>query len=242
MKRINMRDELSVQSAERFLKWIIFSARPLKIQELQAPLTLYEPYDDTEDLDEDALTDEEISLHCEGLVETEEDSNIVHFIHYTTQEYFDRVRQVEFPRGHIELATQTLQHFGQKVFAQTRGFKLDYSEKDMRWPLYDYCAFTWHHHVKLSRETSVIKEVLRSLNKFPRSLGRYELCEMPLSSPTLYGRSGMEAGVARISRRRFYTIASDQFPDCVLRGTIRFDRSGNKSGQVWAIPCRPESW
>lgn len=67
------------------LMWISHAKRPLTMIELQHALVVRE--DDT-DFDEDALISQRRILdYCNGLVEYEHDSGIVHLVHYTLEEY-----------------------------------------------------------------------------------------------------------------------------------------------------------
>jgi hypothetical protein len=76
--------------AEQVLSWTTYSQRPLTVRELQHALAV-EP--DEPELDEDNLSDiEELVSVCAGLVTVDQESGIVRLVHYTTQEYFERIR------------------------------------------------------------------------------------------------------------------------------------------------------
>jgi hypothetical protein len=87
MQRISDQNEDDANLARRLLSWLIYSVGPLTVVELQHALAI-EPGQDH--LDSDSLIDEEIILSvCAGIVTIEDESNLIRFIHYTTQEYLE---------------------------------------------------------------------------------------------------------------------------------------------------------
>ncbi|KFY95382.1 hypothetical protein V498_03381, partial [Pseudogymnoascus sp. VKM F-4517 (FW-2822)] len=91
IKRIEAQQEGCSELAKRVLTWISYAERPLTIEELRHALSV-NPGDT--DLDRDNFEDmEDIVSFCAGLVTVDDKSNIVRLIHYTTQEYFLRIRQ-----------------------------------------------------------------------------------------------------------------------------------------------------
>ena len=76
--------------ARRALSWIIYAQRPLTTKELCHAVSI-EPGDKA--LDGDDIYDvESVISVCAGLVTVDEESGIIRLVHYTTQEYFERVR------------------------------------------------------------------------------------------------------------------------------------------------------
>src|SRR5208282_2055603 len=56
------------------------------------------------EFDEEAIPDEEFLLSvCAGLVTIDHEGNIIRLVHYTTQEYFERVRESKFPDAEITI-------------------------------------------------------------------------------------------------------------------------------------------
>ncbi|KAJ7887644.1 ankyrin repeat-containing domain protein [Mycena olivaceomarginata] len=79
--------------------------RPLTVSELQTVLAI-EPY--TRRLDEENVLDIEIILAvCAGLVILDERRFVVRLVHYTTQEYLDKIQAERFPDTQTEI-TRTL--------------------------------------------------------------------------------------------------------------------------------------
>src|SRR5271154_2700548 len=94
------------ERAKSVLSWIIYALRPLTTGELCHALAV-EPGD--EELDEDNIPDiEDVVSVCAGLVTVDEESNIVRLVHYTTQEYFERVRLAWNPGAQEGIAVVTM--------------------------------------------------------------------------------------------------------------------------------------
>jgi hypothetical protein len=95
MLRIQSQDEEDAQFAERVLYWISYAYTPLTVVEIRHALAV-EAGD--ADIDEEALPDKDTLISvCAGLVTVDQESNIIRLVHYTTQEYFERIRMNRFP-------------------------------------------------------------------------------------------------------------------------------------------------
>jgi hypothetical protein len=76
--------------ARRALSWISYAQRLLTTKELCYALAI-EPGDKA--LNADNIYDvEDIISVCAGLVTVDEESSIIRLVHYTAQEYFERIR------------------------------------------------------------------------------------------------------------------------------------------------------
>ncbi|KAJ7028117.1 ankyrin repeat domain-containing protein [Mycena alexandri] len=105
MKHIGEQNEESRAIAHSTLTWVANAKRPLTVLEIQTALAV-EP--GTKSLDEDNILDMEIILSvCAGLVIVDEQLLVVRLVHYTTQEYLDRIQPQQFPDAHIQI-TRTL--------------------------------------------------------------------------------------------------------------------------------------
>ncbi|KAF2179748.1 hypothetical protein K469DRAFT_673892 [Zopfia rhizophila CBS 207.26] len=89
--------------ATRALSWITYAQRLLTTKELCHALAI-DPSDKA--LNSDNVSDvEDIISVCARLVTVDEESNIIRLVHYTTQEYFGRLRGAYIhSRGHVYLA------------------------------------------------------------------------------------------------------------------------------------------
>ncbi|KAI9770260.1 MAG: hypothetical protein M1840_003418 [Geoglossum simile] len=87
--------------------WIIHAKRQITTIELQHALAVEvcEPKLDKESFPQV----QDIVLVCAGLVTVDEESNIIHLVHYTPQEYFERTSNSWFPDAQIDI-TKSSRH------------------------------------------------------------------------------------------------------------------------------------
>ena len=116
LTRIERQDHEDVYLAKQILCWISFALRPLTVAEIQHAVAV-KPGDT--DLDEEALPDEELLVSvCAGLVTIDPESNIIRLVHYTTQEYFERIRMTMFPDAQTSIATTCLTYLSFDIFGE----------------------------------------------------------------------------------------------------------------------------
>ncbi|KAK3167680.1 hypothetical protein OEA41_010807 [Lepraria neglecta] len=89
MKRTHAQERDDVQLAKKILMWISCAIRPFTVLEIRHALVI-EP--DTRELDE-TVPDEDIVISvCAGLVTIDQETDDIRLVHYTTQEYLERLR------------------------------------------------------------------------------------------------------------------------------------------------------
>ncbi|KFZ14126.1 hypothetical protein V501_03384 [Pseudogymnoascus sp. VKM F-4519 (FW-2642)] len=87
--------------ARRVLSWITYAERQLTTKELSHALAVEV---DESELDEDNIPDiEDMISVCAGLVAVDEESDVIRLVHYTTQEYFERMREAWNPKAQEEI-------------------------------------------------------------------------------------------------------------------------------------------
>jgi hypothetical protein len=103
MKRINGQEEEFRDLAKQVLSWVTHTKRPLTTVELQHAVAVR---DGAVELDKDFVPDiEDLTSVCVGLVTIEEQSDIIRWIHYTTQEYIELTWTVWLPQAQVDIAT-----------------------------------------------------------------------------------------------------------------------------------------
>ncbi|KAJ7805046.1 hypothetical protein B0H14DRAFT_3773018, partial [Mycena olivaceomarginata] len=106
LKRIEEQNEENKKTARSILIWVANAKRPLKILEIQTALAV-EPGEKF--LDKDNILDMEIILSvCAGLVIIDEQLSALRLVHYTTQEYLDRIQLQQFPDAQTEITSTLL--------------------------------------------------------------------------------------------------------------------------------------
>jgi ankyrin repeat protein len=147
MNRIEGQDADSKQLAKQILSWITCSKRPLSTSELQCALAVEVG---EAELDEENLHQlEDMVLVCAGLVTVDEESSIIRLVHYTTQEYFERIQHDLFPIAESEIATICVTYLSFNVFKS--GYCQTDNEFEKRlqlYKLYDYASHNWGYHAR----------------------------------------------------------------------------------------------
>ncbi len=102
------------------------------------------------DMDEEALPDEDLLVSvCAGLVTIDRDSNVIRFVHYTTQEYFERNRVDRFRTALTEIVRTCLIYLSFNKFAD--GYCKTDKETEIRlreYPLLQYASQYWGDHAR----------------------------------------------------------------------------------------------
>jgi hypothetical protein len=133
--------------ARRALSWITYAQRPLTTKELGYAVSI-EPGDKA--LDSDDIYDIEVVISvCAGLIIVDEESNVIRLVHYTTQEYFERVRLGWNPGAQEQIAVACLTYLSFNTFrsgscADDKAFKQRLAES----AFFDYSAHYWSEHVR----------------------------------------------------------------------------------------------
>lgn len=131
--------------AKRVLSWITYAQRPLSTGELSHALAV--EVGDSE-LDMDNIPDvEDMISDCAGLVVVDDESNIIRLVHYTTQEYFERVRESWNPQAQQEIASICITCLSFDIFASgASASEIDLETRIAESPFYEYAAMNWATH------------------------------------------------------------------------------------------------
>lgn len=158
MKRIQGQIPGQVQMAQKVLSWITCAKQPLTITELQHALAVEVdmPY-----LDEENLPDpEDIISSCAGLVTVDRQSHIIRWIHYTTQEYFERSWTDWFPNAHQRAADICIAYLSYSAFetGMCNTYE-DYAIRLSDYPLFKYATQFWgvHYRAQQADEQSCLR-------------------------------------------------------------------------------------
>lgn len=148
--------------AKRVLIWISHARRPLTTIELRQALAV--ELDETE-IDEGNLHEmEEIVSFCEGLVIVDEKSDIISLVHYTAQEYLDRVSDIWMLNPHKEIAHVCLAYLSFNEFSSgSCNNDSDFEDRLSKNALLGYCANNWGNHVRDADDEDVDEAALEFL-------------------------------------------------------------------------------
>lgn len=151
MQRIYDQDRDDVQLAKRVLSWISYASRPISVVELQHALAV-EP--GRSNLDEDAIPPEDFLISvCAGLVTIDQESRIIRLVHYSAQEFLERIRATTFPAAPTEITLICLAYLSFDVFASGHcASNQELTSRIQENPLLGYAAIYWGNHARGSPE------------------------------------------------------------------------------------------
>jgi hypothetical protein len=147
VKRIDGQEEGFRELAKQVLSWVTHAKRPLTTAEIRYALAVR---DGAVKLDEDFVPEiEDLVSICAGLVTVDEQSDIIRWIHYTTQEYFERTWTLWVPHAQVDISRVCLTYLSFDTFES--GFCPTDEEFETRLELnilYDYAAQNWGHYAR----------------------------------------------------------------------------------------------
>ena len=159
MQRIKSQDKEDVDLAKRVLSWITCALEPLTIYQLQHALAIELG---SVAMDEESLPDEDLLVSvCAGLVTTDQESNVIRLVHFTTQIYFERIRCKEFPNASMEIAERCLTYLSFESFTLINQYMHEGQLREMeeKYPLIGYAVQHWGDHARGHSE-DIIKEMI----------------------------------------------------------------------------------
>lgn len=161
VKRIEAQLPEDSTLAKAILSWITYAQRPLITGELCHALAV-KPGD--EDLDKDNVPDiEDIILVCAGLVAVDEESNIIRLVHYTTQEYFEGIREKWNPGAQLEITSTCLTYLSfSPLSSGSSSSDEEFKRRLEQYVLLDYAARYWGLHIRTVQEQ--VSELVFSLS------------------------------------------------------------------------------
>jgi hypothetical protein len=146
IQRIDGQLDGDKERAKKVLSWITYARRPLTTTELCCALAVERG--ETE-LDPESIPDvEDLLSVCAGLVVVDRESAVIRLVHYTTQEYFERVRDTWNPYASLQIASTCLTYLSFHLF-ETGGCSSDedFEERLQESKFLDYAAKHWGEHV-----------------------------------------------------------------------------------------------
>ena len=144
MRRIERQHDDDRKIAESVLIWVAFAHRSLNVEELQQALAIQE---DGYDLrEEDFLDEEDFTAVCAGLISVEPITKVVRLVHYTTQEFFNKLEKSRFADAQCLMAESCIMYLSLESIERE---SYDYYKTSAGLPLvlYDYAQRYWANHI-----------------------------------------------------------------------------------------------
>src|ERR1700761_8285834 len=152
IKRIESQMSNQIELARKALLWIKDAQRSLTVEELRHALAV-KPGD--KELNQKSIPKIEVVVSvCAGLVTVDEKSNTVQLVHYTTQEYFERMQLGWHVGAQEEIAMACLTYLSFNTFrsgscASDEAFEQRIADN----VFFDYSVRHWSEHVRPVQRT-----------------------------------------------------------------------------------------
>ena len=149
IKRIEAQSEGDCNLAKRVLSWITYAKRPLTTAEICCALAV-EP-EETELHLESIPGIEDLLSVCAGLVVLDQESAVIRLVHYTTQEYFERISNAWIPGAQSQIATTCLTYLSFRTFRSgSCPTDEEFEERLQGNKFLNYAAKYWGEHARAS--------------------------------------------------------------------------------------------
>jgi hypothetical protein len=131
--------------AKKVLSWITYAKRPLTTMEMCCALAV--EIDEAE-LDPENIPDvEDLLSVCAGLVVVDQESDVIRLVHYTTQDYFERIRDSWDPGARLHIASTCLTYLSFSIFKTgSCSSNIEFQERLQENEFLDYAAKYWGEH------------------------------------------------------------------------------------------------
>ena len=157
--RILGQGEDNLELAKQVLGWIMNAKRPLTVVELQHAIAV--TIDDRQ-IDEtylfteaDLFSEGDLVFVCAGIVTVDPQSNVIRLVHYTTEEYFERLGEKELSLSQATMAKTCLTYIG------LTGIEGPCSNSELteirvgKWKFSQYAAQFWGLHTRGEAENDI---------------------------------------------------------------------------------------
>ncbi|KAI4094173.1 MAG: hypothetical protein LQ344_002427 [Seirophora lacunosa] len=164
-ERIDGQNEDDRELAHRALRWVAYAYEPLSVRMLEEALAI-DPQ--ANDLDPQASPPITLVLNaCAGLLITEEKTATVRLVHYTAQDYFDKLTTSRIHDAHTVLAGDCIAYLNAESIQSSRDGS-DWWGVNRIFPLFVYASTFLGLHAKAGREAGLTAEIDAYLLKDPR--------------------------------------------------------------------------
>lgn len=146
--------------ARRVLLWITYATRQLSIDELRAAIAI-DPKRQNVDLHDYLDDEDQIVSVCQGPVEVDQESRVVRLVHYTTQEYFEKIRDSWVPKGNLEISQSCIAYLSMDVFEHSqRDWETDLSTTIKQYTFLEYAGKNWGVHARTVRDKELQAKIM----------------------------------------------------------------------------------
>jgi hypothetical protein len=160
MERIGSQSPHRAELGRQALAWIVHGRGPFTTLQLQEILGVEIG---EHELDRDNCPDIDVMISaCAELVTIDDEKQIIRLVHYTTQEYFDRTRQIWFPNAQAMITAVCTTLLSFKVCESAEFLTKFYSLSlvSPRVWSHNYAVRHWAYHEKRAPSDAIVKMFL----------------------------------------------------------------------------------
>lgn len=167
MGRIFSQHKGAVNIAKKVLGWLTFAKEPLTTTTLQHALAV--AADSAKFNHEAVIEAEDLISVCAGIVIIDQQSGIIRMVHYTAQDYIERIRDSQLP-PQIDVARTCLTYLGFDIFDNPCLNRKSVEVRLKQYRLSRYAALYWADHTRGNAERETEPAIFRTFT----SLGKRE--------------------------------------------------------------------
>ncbi|RFU29298.1 hypothetical protein B7463_g7026, partial [Scytalidium lignicola] len=172
MTRISRQNHDSRTLAKTVLLWVIYAKRPPTVRELQHALAVREG--ETNLYVENIPGEDTLVSVCEGLVDVDKKSSIIHIVHDSAQVYLSRTQETWFPDVERYITTICVTYLLLDSFKTGFCFTdTEFEERLRMHVFYSYAATYWGHHAREASEQPR-ELILKFLQSDAKLFGSYQ--------------------------------------------------------------------
>lgn len=200
VERINTQNADDSALAWKVLGWILHSAQPLTVIELQHALAV-EPGDSY--LDEDSITGEELLTSvCGGIVTIQSESTTIGLVHLSTQGYLMKNSKKLFPETEKDMVQSCIDYLSLDEFSSGPcDLGQAMQRRRQNYPLYSYASRHWGVHAILQNDQDLLDTIIAFLDDEQKLSGSIQIVsihaqegsEIPPASPRSVSAIGVAA-------------------------------------------------
>ncbi|KAH7014465.1 uncharacterized protein B0I36DRAFT_436433 [Microdochium trichocladiopsis] len=159
MGRIQSQGSGLAQLAKKTLLWVVHGRRQMTSTEVRHALAIRP---NTKAIDTNYCPSiKRVTSICAGLVIVDKESDTVRLVHYTTQEYFEKMGQKWFTDAQEEIANSCITYLSYEVFSSYCETREDLQRRLVAYPFYSYAACEWSHHAGAACDGPAAIELLK---------------------------------------------------------------------------------
>lgn len=230
IKRITKQTPFYINIATQALSWLLFSERPVTIDEVKCAIELDEvELQEARSNDDFSLAVDRITSSCGGIVSIDQTHKILRPIHESALDHIRKSSIIPLD-PHTAIAQQCLKYLLLRDFEEYLSPKVDVQGCVRRYPLARYAAQHWFRHVHQARRSESLDELVIKFLKRKDAVSMSFLINNPIFSKDITGLHasvffGMNDWARRLIDDGFGIDSTDDDDRTALHWAARYNRT-----------------